>query len=292
MHNLDGFLLVDKPTGWTSFDVVAKIRSVLQQAQKEETLATHESKMQGAGEQRTEDVQDGTSKEQSQPATQQFASSQNRAAGSASRQVLAMRKLKVGHTGTLDPMASGLMILMLGSYTKRASEFSKLDKSYEAEIALGATSTTGDKEGEISIYSDLQPQKDRIISVLKEFVGEIYQTPPAHSAIKIDGQRAYKLARQGKSVKIEPRKITIYGINYVAYDYPKLSFTVHVSSGTYIRSLAEDIGKKLGTGAFLSCLRRISVSKFNVKDAISINNLTAEAIKINLQTSAEVAKVL
>jgi tRNA pseudouridine55 synthase len=201
-------------------------------------------------------------------------------------------KIKIGHTGTLDPAATGLMILVLGSYTKRAAEFSKLDKTYEAELTLGLVSTTGDKEGKISVFSKIQPKEDQVAEVINEFIGDIYQVPPAHSAIKIGGQRAYKLARQGRPVKIEPRKITIYDINHVAYDYPKLRLTASVSTGTYIRSLAADVGNKLGTGAYLSNLRRVSVNKFNVKDAISTGNLTVDIIKRNLQTSTGVAKVL
>lgn len=198
-------------------------------------------------------------------------------------------KIKIGHTGTLDPMATGLMILVLGRYTKQAGKFSKLDKTYDAEITIGATSTTGDQEGEITSHSDRKPSKEQVLGVLGSFLGEIKQIPPVHSAIKVGGQRAYKLARQGKSVKIEPRKITIYSINDIAYDYPRLKFTVHVSSGTYIRSLAEDIGKKLGTGAYLSSLRRISINKFNVKNAISIDGLTFRLIMNNLQTDISIA---
>lgn len=234
--DMNGFLLVDKLAGISSFGVVARVRKVI----REETG----------------------------------------------------HKIKIGHTGTLDPAATGLMILVLGRYTKRASEFSKLDKTYEAQLTLGSVSTTGDKEGEMSVSSKVCPKEDQVIEVINEFIGDIYQTPPAHSAIKIDGQRAYKLARQGKSVKIEPRKITIYDINHIAYDYPKLKFTVSVSSGTYIRSLAKDIGEKLATGAYLSNLRRISVNNFNVKDAISIDKLDFELIKQNLRLDTGVAKVL
>lgn len=189
------------------------------------------------------------------------------------------RKIKIGHTGTLDPAATGLMILVLGNYTKKAAQFSKLDKTYDAEITLGATSTTGDSEGNIDLNPiKNKPTREQVRLVLDGFIGEGLQVPPAHSAIKIDGQRAYKLARQGKLVKIEPRKITIYGINHITYDYPKLSFTVSVSSGTYIRSLAADIGGKLGTGAYLSHLRRISVNNFNVKNAIKLEDVTFENI--------------
>jgi tRNA pseudouridine55 synthase len=156
---MDGILLVDKPAGWTSHDVVAKVRNTL----KAETG----------------------------------------------------QKVKVGHTGTLDPMATGLLILVVGSYTKRANEFSKLDKVYEAELTLGATSTTGDKEGEITLISQTKPTKKAIQAVLSRFEGEILQKPHKYSAVKIDGQRAYKSARAGKTVEIEPRKVKIYEITDV-----------------------------------------------------------------------------
>lgn len=220
---MNGILLIDKPVGPTSHDVVAKVRHTLL--------------------------------------------------------VSSSPKVKVGHTGTLDPLASGLLILVIGSYTKRAQEFSKLDKTYEVELTLGATSTTGDSEGPIEKISDKRPTSGDIRTVLISFVGEIWQTPHAHSAVKVGGQRAYKLARAGKEVKIEPRKVRIYDIRNTKYEYPKLWFTTTVSSGTYIRSLAEDIGKKLGTGAYMSSLRRIKVGKFALKDAQSLQDLDVSKSK-------------
>jgi tRNA pseudouridine55 synthase len=183
------------------------------------------------------------------------------------------QKIKIGHTGTLDPAATGLMILVLGKYTKRAGEFSKLDKTYEAELTLGQTSTTGDKEGEITQKSTQKPAEQAIQAVLNTFLGEISQTPPQYSAIKIDGQRAYKLARQGIAPVIKPREITIYSLELTDYSYPKVKFTVSVSSGTYIRTLAEDIGAKLGTGAYLSALRRTQVGDFKINDATKLPDI-------------------
>src|ERR1019366_3888532 len=185
---MDGFLLVDKPKGWTSFDVVNYVRKILAQSQNKKP-----------------------------------------------------KQVKVGHTGTLDPMATGLLVLLIGSYTKRAPELTKLDKTYEVTMKLGETSSTGDEEGQKSQVSSKKPtQKDAEEAVAK-FVGEILQTPPAFSAIKIGGQRAYKLARQGKEVKLEPRKATVYSMQLTDYSYPEVKFTAKVSSGTYIRSLVEDI---------------------------------------------------
>jgi tRNA pseudouridine55 synthase len=175
-------------------------------------------------------------------------------------------------------MATGLLILVIGGYTKRAEEFSKLDKVYQAEITLGANSTTGDKEGHITKVNDQQPEKKAVEAVLGRFEGEILQKPHKYSAVKIDGQRAYKAARAGKTVEIEPRKVKIYEITDVEYEYPKLSFTCEVSSGTYIRSLAEDIGEALGTGAYLSALRRTQVGQYRTDQALNLSDLDYEGL--------------
>ena len=187
-------------------------------------------------------------------------------------------RVKVGHTGTLDPFATGLLILVVGQYTKRASELLKLDKVYEATLQLGQVSSTGDPEGEITDYSQKVPTLEKVTSTLNQFVGEIEQIPPAYSAIKINGQRAYKLARAGKAVKLEPRKAKIHAIDHVQYVYPSLSFTVHAGSGTYIRTLAEDIGQRLGTGAYLKNLRRTRVGDWTITKAGNIDNITQNDI--------------
>lgn len=199
-------------------------------------------------------------------------------------QGVSIKKAKIGHTGTLDPMASGLMILVLGSYTKRAQEFSKLDKVYEAELTLGSNSTTDDLEGELAAVSDRQPTADEVKQVAVSLVGEIEQVPPIYSAIKIDGQRAYKLARKGHEVAMQPRQVTIFSIDNLEYDYPRLRFTVHVSSGTYIRSLARDIGKKLNTGAYLSALRRTKVGEFELDSSLKLQSLNLQSIIDLLRT--------
>lgn len=177
------------------------------------------------------------------------------------------KKVKVGHTGTLDPFATGLMILVVGKECKNAGNYSKLDKVYEATIRLGQTSSTGDPEGELTDISDIRPTSERVETVLMQFIGEIQQTPPAFSAIKVDGQRAYKLARAGETVEIPARTITIYALELLDYSYPNVKIRTHVSSGTYIRTLAEDIGTALDTGAYCSELRRISISKWTVNEA-------------------------
>lgn len=181
---------------------------------------------------------------------------------------------KVGHAGTLDPMASGLLIVLIGkAWTKKADKFLKFDKTYEAELTLGAISTTADSEGEITQKNAIKPTKQKVINTLAGFIGELEQTPPNYSAIKIGGQRAYKLAREGKEFIMPKRKIVIYNLAKIKYSYPKLSFTVKVSSGTYIRSLAVDIGESLGTGAYLSALRRISIGEFKLSNTITLEEI-------------------
>jgi tRNA pseudouridine55 synthase len=193
-----------------------------------------------------------------------------RVRGTLSR--LAGKKIKVGHTGTLDPFATGLMIIVVGDYCKRAGEFSKLDKSYLATARLGQTSSTGDPEGEIVHVSSHQPTQPEVENALAAFRGAVVQTPPAFSAIKINGQRAYKLAREGKTVEIPPRQIAVYRLELITYEYPMLEFACDVSSGTYIRTLAQDIGAKLGTGAYTLSLRRTRVGKWTVEDAVTLED--------------------
>lgn len=183
------------------------------------------------------------------------------------------KKVKVGHTGTLDPFATGLMILVIGNECKNAGSYSKLDKVYEATIRLGQTSTTGDPEGEITNVSDIIPDQTNIKEAIIIFTGEITQRPPIYSAIKVNGERAYKLARAGKSVDMPERQVTIYSLEIIDYNYPEIRIRAHVSSGTYIRTLAEDIGKALGVGAYCTSLRRISIGKWNITDAQTLADL-------------------
>lgn len=188
--------------------------------------------------------------------------------------VAAGHKVKVGHTGTLDPFATGLMILVVGHECKNAGNYSKLDKIYEATIKLGETSSTGDPEGEITPASDTEPTKAAVIEALKAFTGEIRQTPPIFSAIKINGQRAYKLARRGEEVEMPVRTVTIHSLELLDYTYPEIKIRTHVSSGTYIRTLAADIGQVLGTGAYCTQLRRTQINSWLVTDADASFDLT------------------
>ncbi|MDB5167881.1 MAG: truB [Candidatus Saccharibacteria bacterium] len=179
----------------------------------------------------------------------------------------AQKKVKVGHTGTLDPFATGLMILVIGKECKNAEQYSKLDKVYEATFLLGQISTTGDPEGELTEVSNRQPTADEIEAALAKFKGPIMQRPPIFSAIKIDGKRAYKLARDGQEVEIPERQITVHSLDMIDYSYPNLRIRTHVSSGTYIRSLGVDIGAVLGTGAYCTTLRRLKIAQYTIADA-------------------------
>ena len=182
------------------------------------------------------------------------------------------KKAKVGHTGTLDPFATGLMIIVTGKECKNAGTYTKLDKVYEATIRLGQKSTTGDPEGELTDISDKVPTLDEVNAALRQFVGDIQQRPPIYSAIKINGQRAYKLARKGVEVEVPLRTVSIYSNDLIEYSYPDLRIRAHVGSGTYIRTLAEDIGEFLGTGAYCSQLRRTQIAEWSVEGALQITD--------------------
>jgi tRNA pseudouridine55 synthase len=229
---MNGIILVDKPKGWTSFDVAGKIRYMVQHSEY------------------------NTSNK---------------------------KRFPTGHTGTLDPLATGLLVVLLGTYTKQAMSLTKLDKTYEVTMKLGQTSTTGDAEGELSTISSVEPSAEQVQAALNTFVGDIMQVPPAFSAIKINGQRAYKLARNGKAPELKARPVHIEQIALTDYTYPFVQFTTEVSSGTYIRSLVEDLGKLLETGAYMSDLRRTKVGKFDITDAVQMDGLTSQIIAEHIQ---------
>lgn len=282
---MDGILLIDKPKGWTSFDVVAKVRSIL----KKDLQHKHETRgfcteMQGKevvsnAEKRTKKYVERVEK----PADTAMRSEPISAASSAGRQDWRCKcQVKVGHSGTLDPLATGLLVILVGSYCKKAQEYTKLDKVYEVEMTLGAISSTDDAEGVITETGDRRLGTGDIKSAITDFIGEIEQVPPAFSAIKVNGKRAYKLAREGKDVKLEPRKVTIYDIQITEVNYPIVKFTTHVSSGTYIRSLVRDIGEELDCGAYMSNLCRTKVGDFDLKNSIAISNLAPETLKKQL----------
>lgn len=275
---MDGLLLVDKPKGWTSHDVVAKVRNILRLAIKEQ----HESRGFCMEMQRKDTASSGVNRTQqydtraAQPADTAMYSKNSVADSLASRQTVRCKcRVKVGHTGTLDPLATGLLVLCVGSYCKRAQEFSKLDKVYEVTMKLGQTSTTGDSEGELTKVSEKMPKKTEIQKALVKFTGKLQQTPPAYSAIKVNGKRAYQLAREGKPVKLKPRTVTIHSnfLKKLSMTDKQVEFTSQVSSGTYIRSLVDDIGEELVCGAYMSDLKRTQVGEFKLHDAQTTNNL-------------------
>lgn len=217
-----GFLLVDKPADWTSFDVVAKLRSIT-----------------------------------------------------------GIRK--IGHAGTLDPFATGLLIIAIGrGATKQINQYMKLDKTYETTFRVGYTSTTHDPEGKIIPVDDggkydAWPDKERMQKAIDErFIGTIQQVPPMHSAIKVNGKKLYELARQGKEIERKPREVTIHEFTMHDYKDAELTATIRVSSGTYIRAIARDIGEYFGLGAYCTQLRRTKIADFDVKDAHRIDEITKD----------------
>jgi tRNA pseudouridine55 synthase len=209
----DAVLLVDKPKGWTSFDVVNMVR--------------------------------------------------NR-----------FNIPKVGHCGTLDPAASGLLVLMLGKFTKLSQKFSGEDKVYQSDILLGTETDSQDMDGEITAENDYsQVTEEQVREVIASFIGKQEQVPPMFSAKKQDGKRLYKLARQGIEVEREAKEIDIKTIEIDEINLPHVRFTVKCSKGTYIRTLAADIGRKLGCGAVLFDLRRTLSGKFYLEDAVTVETL-------------------
>lgn len=198
------------------------------------------------------------------------------------RKATGLKSVKVGHAGTLDPLATGLLLVLIGNYCKKAAEFSKLDKTYQVYVEIGKTSTTDDDEGEKTAISEEQPSTYKVIKAVGGFIGPTEQTPPIYSAIKIKGQRAYKSARSGHDVGLKPRPVTIHSLTDVKYSYPDLSFTTHVSSGTYIRSLARDIGNQLGTGAYLTGLIRTSIGPYSLENAYTIDGLDTSNLESKL----------
>jgi tRNA pseudouridine55 synthase len=212
-------LLINKPLGWTSFDVVKKIRNLI-------------------------------------------------------------HTKKVGHAGTLDPLATGLLIICTGKFTKKINEYMAQEKEYTGTFTLGATTPTYDLESQPENFKPCHHITDaQIKSAAQKLTGDILQTPPAHSAIKREGKRVYELARKGKEVKLEPRKVCIRVFEITNVDLPVVHFRVVCSTGTYIRSLAHDFGQQLGCGAYLSSLCRTRIGNFYLKDADTVKSFQ-EKIRI------------
>jgi len=178
---------------------------------------------------------------------------------------------KVGHAGTLDPLATGLLIICTGKFTKKINEYMAREKEYTGTFTLGAATPTYDLESKPENFRSLENiSEEKIKDATKQFLGEIMQVPPAHSAIKVEGKRVYELARRGEEVKLEPRKVFIKEFEITGIELPAVHFRVLCSTGTYIRSLANDFGEALTCGAYLSNLRRTRIGEFKIEDAFSI----------------------
>jgi len=190
---------------------------------------------------------------------------------------------KIGHAGTLDPLASGLMLMLFGTACKQAERLTKLDKRYEAVARLGMTSTTGDEEGEKTPVSDHQPSQAEVEAALQRLTGKITQVPSAYSAIKINGQEAYKRMRAGEQVTMPSRQVMVHQIRLQTYDYPRVEFEALVSSGTYIRTLAQDMGELLGTGAYLTGLVRTQIGDYFLNEAIILDEANEALVSQNLR---------
>ncbi len=184
---------------------------------------------------------------------------------------------KVGHAGTLDPLASGILVLGIGEDTKKLGEVVKKEKEYVSIFKLGEFSETDDEEGEKTKVEIKEiPDRKKIEIVVGKFVGEIYQKPPKYSAVKIKGREAYKLARKGEDVLLEPRKVKVEEIEILGYDYPFLELKVTTGPGVYIRSLARDIGEELKTGGYMAKLERIRVGDFNKNNSYTLEDFEKE----------------
>lgn len=185
---------------------------------------------------------------------------------------------KMGHTGTLDPLAEGVLVIAIEEATKLIEFLMKNDKEYSAELILGSVSDTYDAQGQIEESGSRKPTLKEITKVLEKFKGDIDQVPPAFSAIRVGGKRAYQLAREGKEVKLKSRKVHVSDLKLISYKYPSLKIDVTCSSGTYIRSLANDIGKELKVGAYLNDLIRIRVGKFNLENSLLLEDIAKKGI--------------
>jgi tRNA pseudouridine55 synthase len=216
---MNGIIIVDKPSGISSFDVVRKVR--------------HKFKIK-----------------------------------------------KVGHCGTLDPLATGLLVILLGSDTKLFNRFSGFDKAYLATLELGVSTTTGDCQGDVLKKNDIaRISAQNLENVFKEFNGDIEQVPPMFSALKYKGRKLYEWAREGIEVPRQKRRVKIHDLKINKFNFPYVDFYISCSKGTYVRSLAQDIGDKLGCGACLTSLRRIALGPFNIDEAVTIDKLDESHIR-------------
>lgn len=203
---------------------------------------------------------------------------------------IATKVSKVGHAGTLDPLATGLLIVCTGKFTKRIQEFMGMEKEYTGTITLGATTPTYDLESQPENQQPFEHITNKQLQdAAQHFTGEVWQTPPIHSAIKKDGKPVYLAARKGQEVKLDPRRIFIRAFEITSVDLPIVEFRVVCSTGTYIRTLANDVGQLLGTGAHLSALRRTKIGEFSVDGAYTPESFEAytQAMRLEWETNAQ-----
>ncbi len=190
---------------------------------------------------------------------------------------------RVGHAGTLDPFASGILIVAVGQATRLLEYVHDLPKTYLTTIVLGARSTTDDRMGEITpIDNPSIPTLEIIQETIKSFIGQIEQIPPAYAAIKVQGKKLYEYAREGTAMEVPARSVTIHNIEIVRYEFPELELLVHCSTGTYIRALARDVGESLGVNGYASTLRRTAIGNWNETNAIKLENITKNVITEHL----------
>ncbi len=197
------------------------------------------------------------------------------------------RRTRLGHTGTLDPLATGVLVLCLGNATRLTEYVQRMRKTYRTRLLLGARSDTDDADGTIVSVENAQlPALDAIKAALPPFLGSIAQTPPAYSAVKVDGRRAYDLARQGEELELSAKTVQVYGIDVLGYEPPFLDLEVTCGKGTYIRSLGRDLGERLGCGALVQTLRRLRVGPFTTDNAVSLD-ADAETARAQLRPLEE-----
>lgn len=193
------------------------------------------------------------------------------------------RGTKIGHAGTLDPFATGVLLLLVGKATKLCERLMDEPKQYETTVKLGATTPTDDPESEETPFPDAKPVSvESVRAALASLVGEIVQRPPAFSALKVGGRRAYDLARDGKIVELEPRMVRVYGIELLSYEWPLVRLRIDCGRGTYIRAIARDLGEQLRVGGHLTALRRTRVGPFSAADAVILDSLQADSLEQHL----------
>lgn len=200
------------------------------------------------------------------------------------------RRTRIGHTGTLDPLATGVLVLCVGQATRLVEYVQQMRKTYRSVFRLGATSDSDDAEGQLQIHAEARaPGLEEIAQILPRWVGSIEQVPPAYSAMRVAGRRAHELARQGAEVQLAPRLVQVYGIAILRYAYPELEVEVECGKGTYIRSLARDVGQALGCGAYVQSLRRLRVGPFRADEAVPLESTREQARQRLLSMSLALA---